>query len=104
MQALFRYPKEIRSEKAREFSARGADIRAQRRLENGVDAETIRRRALDDARGTILRHGCTYTAGAETAWQVVRSIAGRMTQFDLVANGTTIRTAGRRRLPRRFRP
>ena len=81
-----------------------ADARGRKRMAAGVDAETIRRRALDDARGTILRHGCTYTAGAETAWQVVRSIAGRMTQFDLVANGTTIRTAGRRRLPRRFRP
>ena len=81
-----------------------AAARGRKRMGAGVDAETLRSRARDDARGTVLRHGCTYAAGAETAWQVVRSVDGRVTQFDLVANCEIVRTAGRRRLPARFRP
>lgn len=81
-----------------------AASRGRKRVASGVDAETLRRRALDDERGEVMRHGCAYTATTETAWHVVRSVGGRVTQFDLVANGSIVRTAGRRRLPKRFRP
>ena len=61
-------------------------------------------RAQHDAKGQVLREGCTYTATGETLWQVRRSIAGRCDQLDLVANGKTVRTSGPRKLPERFRP
>jgi len=69
-----------------------------------ADADTVRSRALDDARGTVVRTGCTYTAAGVTEWQVRRSIAGRTNQYDLVANGIVIKTLGMRKLPLRFKP
>ena len=74
------------------------------RDERGPDADTMRKRALFDAKGTILREGCTYTAAAETPWQVRRSVKGRIDQLDLIANGSLVRTSGPRKLPWRFRP
>lgn len=104
MVALKHIPKHLRSAKAREWAHRSNAVQAARRIARGVDAETARRRALDDARGAVLREGCTYTTAGDTQWQVRRSITGRSDQFDLVANGEVARTAGKRRLPLRFRP
>jgi hypothetical protein len=49
-------------------------------------------RALHDAKGQLLRHGCTYRADSETHWQLRRSIAGRVNQVDLVVNSVVWRT------------
>jgi hypothetical protein len=65
----------------------------------GLDDETLRRRALEDARGTVLREGCTYCAAGELRWQVVRSIEGRTDQRDVTINGAIFKTCGPRRLP-----
>ena len=104
MVALKHIPKHLRSAKAREWAHRSNAVQAANRIERGVDAETARKRALDDARGAVLREGCTYTKVGETRWQVRRSVNGRTDQFDLVANGEVVRTAGPRLLPKRFRP
>ena len=104
MVALKRIPKHLRSSMAREWAHRSNAVQAAKRIERGVDAETARKHALDDARGMVEREGCTYAATGETHWQVRRSVDGRTDQFDLVANGEVVRTAGPRRLPTRFRP
>jgi hypothetical protein len=85
-------------------SKRWHEAKAAKRMDRGPDADTLRKRALDDARRQIVREGCTYTATGQTNWQVRRSIAGRVDQLDLVANGQTICTAGPRKMPARFRP
>jgi hypothetical protein len=68
------------------------------------DWRSIVLRAQHEAKGQVLREGCTYAATGETQWQVRRSVAGRVDQLDLVANGEVVRTAGPRRMPKRFRP
>jgi hypothetical protein len=88
-----------RRELGREWGLRSVEARECARLATGPDADTLRRRALHDARGTILRHGCIYTANAETHWQVVRSVAGRTDQRDILVNNQLHRTCGPRRLP-----
>lgn len=85
-------------------SKRWHEAKAKLRMERGPDADTMRKRAQFDAKGTVLREGCTYTSTSETPWQVRRAIAGRVDQLDLVANGETVRTSGPRKLPVRFRP
>ena len=63
------------------------------------DADTLRRRALSDARGQIIRDGVTYFgAGRVTPWSVQRSVRGRVDQFDIVVAGRVWRTGGARRL------
>lgn len=68
------------------------------------DADTLRNRALYDARGQVLREGVCYRDGKEIAWQVRRSVDGRTNQLDLVSNGRVIQTCGKRKLPKQFRP
>ena len=69
------------------------------------DYETIRKRALDDRRGTVLREGMTYHGdGRITKWHIRHSINGRTDQFDLVANGRVWLCSGPRKIPRDFRP
>lgn len=60
--------------------------------------DTLRRRALDDARGLVVREGCTFTAKAMKLWRVVRSMDGRTDQFDVRINGKLVDTCGRRKL------
>ena len=81
-----------------------AAAKARKRIAAGVDAETLIWRAKDDRRGTVLRTGCTYSASGCVEWRICHSVEGRSDQFDLVSNGVTVRTAGRRRIPARFRP
>jgi hypothetical protein len=97
--SLYRYPKSMRRTVARVWGKRGAASRAITRLEHGVDAETLHRRALADARGQVLREGRTYSATGEQHWRVVRSIRGRTNQRDVIVNGELFKTCGPRRLP-----
>ena len=69
-----------------------------------LDADTLRKRALHDARGQVVREGCDYDSHGEKNWKVQRSIYGRITQFDLLANGQPVESTGPRNLPLRFRP
>jgi len=63
------------------------------------DADTVRRRALHDARGTTLREGVTYTAQGSINWSVTRSTVGRTDQRDVVVDGKIFKTCGSRKLP-----
>jgi hypothetical protein len=66
-----------------------------------ADADTLRRRALHDARGMIVREGVTYHGdGRMTPWSVRRSIYGRVDQLDVFAGGALWRTGGPRRVAR----
>jgi hypothetical protein len=87
--------------------ARGREsqrVQAEARAARPVDADTLRRRALEDARGMVVREGCTYRASGLTHWQVRRALGGRTDQFELVVNGRVRLRAGRRWFPRQFRP
>lgn len=99
MHALTRYPKHLRRAKAREWGARGNAAQQAARMLREPDYETVRKRALHDARGEIIRQGTTYHGnGRVTQWHIQRSVLGRTNQFDIVANGRVWRTAGNRRL------
>jgi hypothetical protein len=66
-------------------------------MERGPDADTLRRRALHDARGQIVREGVTYFGdGRVVPWSVRRSVRGRVDQFDIVLAGVLWRTGGPR--------
>ena len=80
-------------------SMRWHAAKAAKRIASGADADTLRRRALHDARGQLLREGRTYSASAVTHWQIVRSVHGRIDQRDILVNGELFRTCGPRRLP-----
>ena len=97
--ALYRYPKSLRKRIARMWGLRSVATHATRRQKRGVDAETLRQRALHDARGSLIREGCTYSNGGEQHWQIVRSVRGRTTQRDVLVNGELFKTCGPRRLP-----
>ncbi len=97
--ALYRYPKSARKRIARAWGLRSVAARAVKRLAVGVDADTLRQRALADARGQLLREGRTYRASGVTHWSVVRSVQGRIDQRDILLNGELFRTCGPRRLP-----
>lgn len=73
-------------------------------MERGPDADTMRWRALYDAKGQVLREGVCWRNGVEIRWQVRRSVSGRVNQFDLISNGRVIQTCGARQLAKEFRP
>lgn len=103
--ALYRYPRGERRAVAQQWARRSHESQAKKRIERGVDADTLRSRTLDDARGQIVREGCDYHGNGETVhWRVIRSLKGRSDQFDFVANGVTKLTAGPRLFPLRIRP
>lgn len=102
--ALYRYPKKERRAVAALWGRRSAAAHQALRDRKGVDADTARMRLRHDARGHVIRHGATYRASGATHWQVTRSVAGRVDQFDFVANGRVKLTAGPRKFPRHFRP
>ena len=85
--------------KRAEFSARLHAAKARKRAELGADADTLRKRALHDARGAVLHDGTTYENGIEKHWRVVRSVLGRTNQLDVLVNGALWRTCGPRHLP-----
>ena len=65
-------------------------------MERPVDADTLRWRALHDAKGLLLREGATYRASGVITWQLRRSLAGRVNQVDLLVNGIVWRTGSMR--------
>ena len=83
----------------RELSKRWNATKAAKRIEQGVDADTLRRRSFQDARGKLERSGTTYDATGAHTWEVRRSIAGRINQHDFTIDGNYLLTAGVRRLP-----
>jgi hypothetical protein len=86
--------------------ARGlASQRVQRakRATREIDADTLRLRALHDAKGQTERQGCDYSASGETHWQIRRSVAGSVRQRDLVLNGRCVRTGAKRTADRAVR-
>lgn len=99
--ALYRYPKPMRRKVASVWGKRGVESRSAIRIERGIDAETAHRRALDDARGQLLREGRTYSATGQQHWQVVRSIRRRTDQRDVLVNGLLFKG---RRDERRLHP
>ena len=65
-----------------ELSKRCNAAKAKKRIKQGVGADTLRFRALHDARGKIERSGTTYDATGSHTWEMRRSIAGRTNQHD----------------------
>lgn len=57
-----------------------------------VDADTVRRRALEDARGHVIREGVSYRADRTITWKIRRSLRGRINQVDFVIDGVVWRT------------
>jgi hypothetical protein len=57
-------------------------------------AEDVRRRAMLDAKGLVLREGVTYTVQGELHWQKRRALEGRTNQVELVCDGEIIKTTG----------
>lgn len=78
------------------MARRSNEVQAAARMLRLVDADTMRWRALQDARGMVLREGCTYRADSVTTWQLRRSVAGRINQVDLLVNGALWRTGSLR--------
>ena len=39
---------------------------------------------MDDARGQIIREGCSWTGDRLQQWRIVRSVHGRLNQVDLI--------------------
>lgn len=104
MQALLRYPRALRRAVAQEWARRSHAAQAARRMERGPDADTLRARALHDARGQLVREGVTYFAdGRVVPWRVERSRRGRVNQLDVIVSGQLWRTAGARRITRLLR-
>lgn len=60
MVALLRYPRSQRRAVARTWAYRSQAAQSASRIALGPDADTLRRRALHDARGQIVREGVTY--------------------------------------------
>lgn len=97
--ALYRYPKTRRRAVASAWGKRGAATNQQRRIAAGIDAETCRKRALYDRRGTVLID--LWADGSHV--RVTHSTAGRTNQLDVIVDGNLWRTCGPRRLPKWLR-
>ena len=91
------------SERGRRLGALGNAAQARARMERVPDADTLRQRTLEDARGQTLREGVTYGDGRVIAWRVRRSQTGRTNQVDVLANGRVRETCGARAVARRLR-
>lgn len=97
--ALLRYPRRERRAVAQSWARRSHVAQAAARAIRGPDADTLRRRALHDARGQLLRHGCTYFGdGRVVPWEVRRSVRGRSDQCDVIVAGCLWKTCGPRRV------
>jgi hypothetical protein len=80
-------------------------VQAAARQEREPDEETIRRRVIADARGTVLLEGCTYYGdGRIVPWSIRRTVAGRNEQFDILAGPRVVKTINRRKIPADLRP
>lgn len=99
-----RRKREAKSEIGRKRAEASNRVQQAARMLREPDADTLRYRALHDARGQVVREGVTYRASSITIWQVRRAVAGRTNQFEFVANGRVKLCAGVRRFPLDFRP
>jgi hypothetical protein len=63
--------------------------------------EEIVGRFKDDRKGEPIARGVTYSSDGEHPWSV-RHSTRHADQFDVVCDGRTVATAGKRRLPTRF--
>jgi len=100
--ALHRVPRKLRRARAQEWARRSQAAQAAARMERGPDAETIRRRAMEDARGTVLRHGVTFFGdGRVVAWEIRRAVRGRIDQLEVVVDGRVWLIGGRRAVRQR---
>ena len=95
-------PNWVRKERRVAFSRAGNEAKARLRIERGVDADTLRHRSLDDARGQVLREGTSYKAGSVTPWQIRRSVDGKVDQLDIVVAGRVWKTTGPRQVSKLF--
>lgn len=84
-----------RRQRGSRWGKHSVEARSAARVSDGVDAETLHRRALHDAKGQTIREGCTYTANAVRPWLLRRSLHGRTDQVDLLIAGDVVRTFGR---------
>lgn len=92
MEALTRYPKHQRRTIAAEWGRRSQAVQAEARMQREPDFETLRMRALHDRRGELITEGVSYHAAGAKHWRIVRSVAGRVNQVDLIINGQPWRT------------
>ena len=102
MQALKRIPYKKRSAKAREWARKSHESRRENMIIDGCDAETNRKRILDDCRGMIIHHGVTYSSSNPEGkeWSVIRSEMGATNQVDVVIGGSILSTYGLRSVER----
>ena len=97
--ALLSFPRGLRKQKAREWARRSHVVRMGNAAAVGPTFEALRKRALDDARGQVLRHGVTYSAQHPQGqpWAILRSKAGgRINQVDLHVGNQLVRTCALR--------
>lgn len=84
------------SDAARIRGKRGAAKCGANRLKrvslHGVDADTLRYRALDDRRGAIWREWTVSLGdGVYQRWQAFHAVGGRTDQFDVFCDGLLVR-------------
>lgn len=63
-------------------------------VRGGETEEEARQRALQDAKGMVLREGVTYTAGGAKHWCKRRALYGRTDQVELICEGRVVATTG----------
>ena len=63
--------------------------------------EEIVGRFKDDRKGAVIAEGVTYSATSSKPWSV-RHSTKHADQFDVVCDGQTVATAGKRTLPTKF--
>lgn len=82
------------------MACRSNAVQAAARLLRPLDADTVRARALDDRRGTVIREGLTFSLAAGllrvTCWSVCHSRRGRVNQVDITIDGAVWRTCSER--------
>lgn len=89
--------RERRREAGRRGGIRSQQVQAESRLARAPDADTVHRRALEDARGKVERQGDTYTAThGVVPWCIRRAVYGRTDQVELVVAGLIRERGGRR--------
>jgi hypothetical protein len=71
-------------------------VQAAKRAVREPNADTLRRRAADDARCGVLRAGSIYGPALCVTWAVVRSRYGKANQVDCEIGGECVLTCSRR--------
>jgi hypothetical protein len=97
-QSIARLPNHLRSKRGSELGL----LSKVAWIPQEPDADTMRKRALDDARGQLVREGCSWRNGIERQWRVIRSVVGRTDQYDVIRTGQIIDTCGRRKLRSKY--